>query len=382
MRIAFYAPMKPPTHPVPSGDRRMAGLLVGALRHAGHDVSLASPLRSYDRSGDAQRQARIRRIAERVTQRYLSRCMARHLRNRPDLWFTYHVYHKAPDWIGPTVAARLSIPYVVADPIVAPSQAGGRWALGYDASAAAIAQADRLIAFDPIDIPAVDRLRNGDGSITPLPPFLDPPAARSSKPALRAALAAAHGLDPDIPWLATVAMMRRDVKRDSYRLLADALGQVPSRKWALLIAGDGPARHEIEPLLHAAGRVVFLGRVADAAITDLYHATDLAVWPALKEGYAMALVEAQACGLPVVAGYRPGIAQVVENGRTGLLTPEGDGAAFAAAIDGLLSDPAALAAMAGRARDGAGRLGLDRAAQRLDTIVRHAHAEHRRERIA
>ena len=368
MRIAFYAPMKPPTHPVPSGDRRMAGLLVGALRHAGHEVSLASPLRSYDRTGDAQRQARIRRIAARVTQRYL----ARHHRHRPDLWFTYHVYHKAPDWIGPAVAERLAIPYVVADPIVSPSQAGGPWALGFDAATAAIAKADRLIAFDPIDIPAVDRLRKRDGSITPLPPFLDAPPPRSSRPALRAALAATHGLDPDIPWLATVAMMRRDVKRESYRLLADALGRLRSKNWVLLIAGDGPARNEIEPLLQAAGRVVFLGRVADAEITDLYHAADLAVWPALKEGYAMALVEAQACGLPVVAGFRPGIAQVIDDGQTGILTPEGNGPAFAAAIGALLDDPQALAAMAGRARRRTDRLGLDRAAQRLDAVLQAA----------
>ncbi len=374
MRIAFYAPMKPPTHPVPSGDRRMAGLLVDALRHAGHDVSLASPLRSYDRTGDAQRQARIRRIAERVTRRYL----ARHRRHRPDLWFTYHVYHKAPDWIGPAVAERLSIPYVMADPIVSPSQEGGPWALGHDASAAAIAKADRLIAFDPIDIPAVARLRRGDGAITPLPPFLDAPPARSSKPALRAALAKRHDLDPAIPWLATVAMMRQDVKRESYRLLAEALGRLRSKNWALLIAGDGPARDEIEPLLLAAGRVVFLGHVADDTIPDLYHAADIAVWPALKEGYAMALVEAQACGLPVVAGFRPGIAQVVEQDETGLLTPEGDGAAFAAAIGRLLDDPPALAAMADRTRARTGRLGLDRAARRLDTVLQAARGDHRK----
>ena len=47
MRIAFYAPLKSPDHPVPSGDRQMARLLVAALRHAGHDVEIASELRSY-----------------------------------------------------------------------------------------------------------------------------------------------------------------------------------------------------------------------------------------------------------------------------------------------------------------------------------------------
>jgi hypothetical protein len=45
MRIAFYAPMKPPDHPVPSGDRRMSRLLIAALGRAGHEVELASRLR-------------------------------------------------------------------------------------------------------------------------------------------------------------------------------------------------------------------------------------------------------------------------------------------------------------------------------------------------
>ena len=49
MRIAFYAPLKPPDHPVPSGDRRIARLLLEALRRAGHEVALASRLRSYRR---------------------------------------------------------------------------------------------------------------------------------------------------------------------------------------------------------------------------------------------------------------------------------------------------------------------------------------------
>ena len=46
MHVAFYAPMKPPDHPVPSGDRRMARLLMQALAHAGHRVVLASRFRS------------------------------------------------------------------------------------------------------------------------------------------------------------------------------------------------------------------------------------------------------------------------------------------------------------------------------------------------
>jgi hypothetical protein len=46
MRIGFYAPLKPPDHPVPSGDRRIARLFVEALRLAGHMPFVASHLRS------------------------------------------------------------------------------------------------------------------------------------------------------------------------------------------------------------------------------------------------------------------------------------------------------------------------------------------------
>ena len=69
MRVAFYAPLKPPDHPVPSGDRRMAGLLVEALTRAGHEVELASRLRSRDGAGDAAYQARLERVGAAMAER-------------------------------------------------------------------------------------------------------------------------------------------------------------------------------------------------------------------------------------------------------------------------------------------------------------------------
>ncbi|MGH7006445.1 MAG: glycosyltransferase family 4 protein, partial [Alphaproteobacteria bacterium] len=53
MRIAFYAPMKPPSHPVPSGDRRIARLLLRALRKSGHEVRVVSTFRAYEGQGNA-----------------------------------------------------------------------------------------------------------------------------------------------------------------------------------------------------------------------------------------------------------------------------------------------------------------------------------------
>src|SRR4029078_3805879 len=64
MRIAFYAPLKSPLHGAPSGDRRVAGLFMDALAHAGHRVQVASTFRSYDGDGDEARQRALRAQGE------------------------------------------------------------------------------------------------------------------------------------------------------------------------------------------------------------------------------------------------------------------------------------------------------------------------------
>jgi hypothetical protein len=89
MNIAFYAPMKPPDHPVPSGDRQMARLLIRALKYAGHEVELVSRLRSYvsDPSQELLTAAQVE--AERERARIRSHWQDTGM---PDLWISYHPY--------------------------------------------------------------------------------------------------------------------------------------------------------------------------------------------------------------------------------------------------------------------------------------------------
>ena len=87
----------------------------------------------------------------------------------------------------------------------------------------------------------------------------------------------------------------------------------------------------------------------------------------------MALLEAQAAGLPVVAGRSGGVAAVVRDGETGLLTAPGDAAAFAAALRQLLVDADERRTLAAAARRTvAAEHGLEQAAARLDAILRAA----------
>ena len=101
--------MKGPDHPVPSGDRTVARLYLAALRLAGFDVEVVSEFRSYDGKGDAERQAGLLAEAEGERARLLARWAVSGAR-RPDLWFTYHLYHKAPDLLGQISRLRWPFP--------------------------------------------------------------------------------------------------------------------------------------------------------------------------------------------------------------------------------------------------------------------------------
>ncbi|HKF73503.1 MAG TPA: glycosyltransferase family 4 protein [Stellaceae bacterium] len=374
MRIAFYAPLKPPDHPVPSGDRRVARLLMQALTIAGHEPILAARLRSRDGGGDRQRQARLRVVGTKLADRYLRRVSARP-DLRPDLWLTYHVYYKAPDWIGPRVAAALRIPYVVAEASLAEKRRNGPWQIGHRAAADAIKRADRVIGLNSADregvLPALARPEHW----SVLLPFLDTApfdAAIARRRAARARVAERWRLDPALPWLVTVAMMRADVKLDSYRLLGAALAHCLDRPFQLLVAGDGPAREHVKAALKPLGdRVRFLGRLEENEVPELLVASDLYAWPAIGEAYGLAILEAQAAGLPVVAGRTGGVGDIVEDGMTGFLVPVGDAAAFAAATAVLIDDDTRRARMGGAARRKiAASHDLAAAARRLDAVLR------------
>lgn len=342
-RVAFYAPLKSPRHPVPSGDRRMARALMRALQSGGHQVELASRLRSFDRDGDHQRQRRIRKLGERVADRLIDRYGSRPRHRRPTAWITYHAYHKSPDWLGPAVRDALNLPYILIEASFAPKQAGGPWDLGHRRAEASIRAADVTLAMTGVDEAGLQPLIEKPAKLERLPPFLDPTpyrAAHDARARHRRDMTRRFGLRTDRLWLLTVAMMRDDVKRTSYALLAEALKRLDHDSWQLLIVGDGPSRSSIEKLFESFGpeRVKFAGFLDESDLPACYAAADVYAWPAVREAYGMAFLEAQAAGLPVVAGREGGVQDVVRHGQTGILTTPGDPVALASAVGGLLRD--------------------------------------------
>ena len=153
------------------------------------------------------------------------------------------------------VAGELDIPYLLAETSFAPKQAGGPSGAAMRRTEQAIRRADVVLVLTAQDAECLAPLVSPPAELRRLPPFLDPAPyqlARAARERHRAELAARFGLDPAKPWLLVVAMMRADVKRCSYLLLAEALGRLQARDWQLLVVGDGPARAEIEARLRPA----------------------------------------------------------------------------------------------------------------------------------
>ena len=365
MRVAFYAPLKAPDHPIPSGDRALARLLLRALAEGGHETFVASRFRSFDGRGDRERQAHLARVGERLAVRVATRLRAK----PPNAWFTYHVHHKAPDLIGPYVSAALGVPYVVAEASIAPKQRDGAWAAGHARALDAVRAADTVVFVNPVDVAEVQRVRPSGARSAMLAPFIDVSAFTDANDAARV------DAKPGAPArLVTVAMMRDGAKLASYRVLAAALESLRDVRWQLTIIGDGPARASVDAAFAGLReRVAFAGARAADDVARALSASDVFVWPAIDEAFGMAFLEAQACGVPVVGAASAGVASVVVNGRTGLLVSPGDAVAFAAAVRRLLDDAAlrrtlAIAAAA-HVRE---HHDLPAAARRLDHILRSA----------
>ncbi len=370
MRIAFYAPLKSPTHGTPSGDRRVAGLLMDALAAAGHRVQVASTFRSYDGDGDEARQRALRSQGEAYAAQLADDWRAAPAADRPELWFTYHLYYKAPDWLGPAVSAALGVPYVIAEASYAAKRAYGQWKVGHEGTAAAIRKAALVLCPSRDDIPGLEQLVEKE-RILHLPPFLDTAPYREAivrRDALRAELAKEQQLDPQASWIAVVAMMRAGDKLSSYRVLAKAMERLDDLPWQLLVAGDGAARAEVERMFDR--RACFLGALRHRRVAELLAASDVFAWPAVNEAYGMALLEAQAAGVPVVSCNTRGVPDVVLDGRTGILVRYGDEGAFAEALRELLTDSARRRALGTEAaRYVAAERSLERASARLGAAL-------------
>jgi glycosyltransferase involved in cell wall biosynthesis len=149
--------------------------------------------------------------------------------------------------------------------------------------------------------------------------------------------------------------------------LLDAVARVSAPGMRLLMVGRGTqaaALREEALRRGLGGRVEFRGGVRPDRLATYYQAADVFVFASTTETQGLAVLEAMACGLPVVAVRASGVEEVVAEGVSGLLVPE-DASVFATAVSQVLADADLATKLAHGGREAAGRLGAAGQVRRL-----------------
>ena len=168
------------------------------------------------------------------------------------------------------------------------------------------------------------------------------------RPGERGSARAALGLPPAAGLVGIVATLR---SWKGHRYLLQAVAAMARADVEVVVVGDGPQRAALEALATEpglAGRVRFVGNQADVA--PWMRSLDVFCLPSYaNEGVPQALMQAMACGLPVVTTPVGSIAEIVDDGRTGLLVAPQDAEALRVALERLLDDAPLRAALGSRA---------------------------------
>jgi glycosyltransferase involved in cell wall biosynthesis len=332
MNICFYAPFKPLGHPHPSGDLVTATGIFDFLTHRGHRVFQASSLRCRWIYWRPWLWPAVFRERIRAARRLSSQ--------RADLWFTYHSYYKAPDLLGPSVAAKLNIPYVIFQGIYS-TKRRRRWVSkpGFYLNRNALRRADHVFANKSVDLLNLKRLLPDDRLSYVAPGII--PAEFSFDSRSRRELRGLWKVGEE-PVIFSAAMFRADVKTEGLVWVIRACGELSRRglSFRLVIAGDGRKKEQLRHLAsqQAPGRVSFIGKIPREEMYRCYSAADVFVFPGIRESLGMVYLEAQSCGLPVVAFRNAGVPEAVQDGKTAILVPMYAMEPFADAIRKLITD--------------------------------------------
>ncbi len=320
-QIAYYAPLKPPDHPIPSGDRQMARMLLAALNKAGYDARLASRYISYSKRPNEEYLEGRKNGALEEAQLLLNQW--RKDDYRPDLWFCYHPYDKSPDWLGMEICTELNIPMVTAEPCKTGQGPNGEWVPWRKEAQLGISMADMNIVMTHSDEAYLHSFIAKE-KIVWMPPFVDVEM-------LRSASVMKNGLVVEEQWkggrrLLCAGMMRPGAKMDSYRMLAASLKKLQAEDWSLVIVGGGPGEKEVRRLFDwdHGSRVNILGEVSSEEVLLLMEHAQVLSWPGCREAYGMVYLEAASRGCVSVGIRNLGVPLVVEHQLSGLLASPPD----------------------------------------------------------
>jgi glycosyltransferase involved in cell wall biosynthesis len=176
---------------------------------------------------------------------------------------------------------------------------------------------------------------------------------------------------PPVPLVGYVGRIKRykriDYLLEALKLVAETIPDV-----RLAMAGSGdylPALMSLAERLGISDRVDFMGFVSEQEKVDMLRRAQVVVNPSSKEGWGVTVIEANACGAPVVASDVPGLRDAVVDGKTGFLVPYGDVDGFAKRIVQVLSDDSLRSTLSRQAIDWAKRFNWDDSADAILRVI-------------
>ncbi len=277
----------------------------------------------------------------RLTERWLARLWYRLRLPLPVEFWTgpLHLFH-APDFVLPpvrpgtrTVVTVHDLSFVRDPDTVMPGMAEylNRWV------PASIQRADHVIAVsEATRQDVIEFYKTPPDKITVLYHGVTSEFQPVQEPERLAAVRRRYGLE-DRPFVLSVGTIH---PRKNYRRLIEAFARVDPAVLLVIVGSKGWSYAEVfaeVDRLELADRVHFTGYVAEDDLPALYSAADLFVYPSLCEGFGLPLLEAMACGTPVVTSNQSALPEVVD--RAGLLVDPYDVEALAGTITALLADP-------------------------------------------
>src|SRR5438874_5855662 len=158
-------------------------------------------------------------------------------------------------------------------------------------------------------------------------------------------------IPPEVP---IVLLVGRIVPHKGVEHFVEAARYVPDARF--LVAGGGSSLDAMKRLalsMGVADRVRFLGRISDDRLPEVYAACDVFVLPSVSrlEAFGIVALEAMSTGKPVIVADIPGVREIIEDGRDGLLADPVNPRDLAEKIRRLLSDPEARRTLGARARE-------------------------------
>ncbi len=173
-----------------------------------------------------------------------------------------------------------------------------------------------------------------------------------------------HGLGGDYVLTTGSLQRRKNLSRllEAWRVVREA-----HPDWELAVAG-APGAHFREDRLKTGDGVRLLGRIPEVDLPGLYAGAGALVQPSLYEGAGLTVLEAMACGCPVVAAGNTALPEYV--GDAGLLFDPEDGREMAAQLRRLIAEPALRAELSARGQAHARGFTWDRAAREVEAVLR------------